>query len=81
MTNFKSVVLMLVLGLLGALMSGAALLMTDVTDGTFDGYGNWFSEQFPVLAVVVAMGFVAGMLIALLWSVLQQIFATNAPRA
>lgn len=77
MTQSKSVVLMLALGALGAAISTAFLL---VTDGAPHGYGQLIGQEGPVLVVVAGMGFCAGMLIALLWSVLQQVFTANAPR-
>ena len=79
MTQARSVVLMLVLGALGAVMSVAFLLMAD--GGGAHGYGALIANELPVLIVAAGMGFGAGMLVALLWSGLQRLFAVSAPPA
>jgi hypothetical protein len=70
---------MLVLGALGAVMAVAFLLMAD--GGAPHGYGALIANELPVLIVAAGMGFGVGMLIALLWSVLQRLLAVNAPPA
>jgi len=80
-TNSRSVVLMVIVGLLGAILSGAALLLTALADETFEGYGSWIADELAVLAVVTVIGFVAGMLVALLWSVLLNLFAEDSTSA
>jgi len=70
---------MLVVGALGAVMSVAFLLMAD--GGAPHGYAALIANELPVLIVAAGLGFGAGMLIALLWSVLQRLFAVDAPPA
>lgn len=79
MTNSRSVALMLVVGFLGAILAGAALVVTGISDETFKGYAFWITDDPAVLAVVTSMGFVTGMLVALLWSVLLKLFAEDSP--
>lgn len=81
MTNSRSVSLMLAAGLLGAILAGAALLVTASADVAFNGYGNWVANELPVLFVVMGLGFVLGMLVVLLWSVLMKLFAEGSPSA
>ena len=81
MTNSRAVVFMLVLGFLGAIISGTALLATAQTDISFVSYGSWIAGELAVLAVVTTMGFVVGMLVALLWSFLLKFFAEDSPSA
>lgn len=81
MTNSRSIAFMFVLGILGAAISGAALLATARADVSFNGYGNWITSELPALTVIMAMGFVLGMLVALLWSFLLKLFAEDSPSA
>jgi acyl-coenzyme A synthetase/AMP-(fatty) acid ligase len=70
-----SAFLFLACGSLGAVLSVTFLLMIP-TDG-----GELITDDLPVLVIAAGMGFAAGAMIALLWSVLQRFFAVNAPRA
>ena len=81
MTNSRSIVLMLVAGLLGAILSCAALLVSASADLAFNGYANWIVDELPVLFVVTGLGFVLGMLVVLVWSVLMKLFAEGSPSA
>jgi hypothetical protein len=67
-------------GSLGAVLSVAFLLIIP-TDGAPHGYSELITEELPVLIFAVGMGIGVGVLVALLWSVLQRLFAANAPRA
>ena len=78
MTPFRSILLMLVLGTLGAVLSASVLL---VTDGAPQGYAELIAKDLPVLIVAAGMGFGAGLLAAFLWSVLLRLFAAHLPRA
>jgi hypothetical protein len=77
-TQFRSILLMLVLGTLGAVLSASILL---VTDGAPQGYGELIAKDLPVLIVAAGMGFGTGLLAAYLWSVLLRLFAAHLPRA
>jgi hypothetical protein len=70
----------LVCGSLGAVFSVALLLMIP-TDGTHNGYRELIVNDPPVLVLAAGIGFAVGVLIALLWSVLQRLFPANAPGA
>jgi hypothetical protein len=75
-----SAFLFLACGSLGAVLSVTFLLMIP-TDGASHGYREAIADDLPVLVIAAGMGFAVGALIALLWSVLQRLFAVNAPRA
>lgn len=76
MTPSRSVLLMLVLGILGAAVSASMLLMTDSAP---QGYGELIAKDLPVLIVAAGLGFGAGMLVALLWSALMGLLAAYIP--
>jgi hypothetical protein len=76
-TQFRSTILVLALGVLGAVSSVSALLVTDSTPET---YAQLIATDLPVLIVVAAMGAGVGMLLALLWLGLLHHFAAPAPR-
>jgi hypothetical protein len=79
-SRFGSAVFFLVCGVVGAVVSVTLLLMVP-SDGAPLGYRELIADDLPVLVFATGMGFGLGILIALLWSVLQRIFAVNAPRA
>lgn len=80
MNQLGTALIVLACGTAGAVLSVAFLLMIP-TDGASHGYRALIAEDLPVLVFTVAMGFGLGVLIALVWSVLQRLFAANAPRA
>jgi len=67
-------------GAVGAVLSVALLLMIP-TDGVHSGYHELLTNDLPVLVFVTGLGFGIGVMIALLWSILQRLFAANTPRA
>jgi hypothetical protein len=67
-------------GAVGAALSVALLLMIP-TDGVHNGYHELLTNDLPVLVFVTGLGFGLGVLIALLWSILQRLFAANTPGA
>jgi len=75
-----SAFLFLACGSLGAVLSVTLLLLIP-TDGAPHGYRELIAHDLPVLVFAAGMGFAVGALMALLWSILQRIFAVNAPRA
>ncbi len=79
MNRLGSMLLMLACGSLGAVLSVAFLLMIP-TDGAH-GFRALIADELPVVVFASGMGFGVGVLIALLWSVLQRLFAPSAPRA
>lgn len=80
MNQFGSTLIAAACGIIGAVLA-VALLLIIPTDGAHDGYWELIANDLPVLVFAVGMGFGGGVLIALLWSVLQWIFAANQPRA
>lgn len=80
MNRFGSAFVLLACGSLGAVLAVALLLLIP-TDSAPHGYRELITQEFPVLVFAVGMGFGAGVLIGLLWSVLQRFFAAIAPRA
>ncbi len=77
MTNLRSVLLMLMLGTLGAVLSVAVLLVIP-TDGGPLGYKQLLANDLPVLIFAIGSGFLIGVLIAALWPVLQWLFEVRA---
>jgi hypothetical protein len=75
-----STLFILICGILGAALSVAFLLWIP-TDGAAHGYRELIADELPVIVFAAGIGFGVGVLIALLWSVLQRVFAPNAPRA
>lgn len=76
MTQSRSMALMLALGAMGAAVAAIALL---AMDGAPDGYAALVNEDLPALIVAAVIGFLGGMLVALLWSGLQRYFAPSLP--
>ena len=71
---------MLTLGLLGAALSVAFLLLIP-TDDAAGGYGRLFAQPLPIVVFVAAVGFGIGALVAVLWSLTQRLFAPHVPPA
>lgn len=80
MNRLGSAFLFLACGSLGAVLSVALLLMIP-TDGAPHGYRELLANDLPVLVLTTGIGFGVGVLIVLLWSGLQRLFAADAPRA
>lgn len=69
---------MLTLGLLGAALSVAFLLLIPTDDAAG---GRLFAQPLPIVVFVAAAGFGIGALVALLWSLTQRLFAPHVPPA
>lgn len=80
MTQFKSALLVIALGTLGAGLSVTSLLMGE-TDVARNGVAHLVANQLPILIVVSAMGFGVGALVAIAWLVTQRLFGPDVPRA
>jgi hypothetical protein len=80
LTQFRSALLVIALGILGAGLSVTSLLMSQ-TDAARNGVGFLIANQLPILIVVSAMGFGAGALVAIAWLVTQRLFGPDVPRA
>jgi len=78
-TQFRSLLLTLAFGVLGALLSVFFLIVIP-TDGAPAGYGQLIAEQLPTLVFVAVAGFGMGALIAIVWSIAQRLFAPSIPR-
>ncbi len=70
----------LVLGVLGAALS-VVLLLVGQTGDIVSGTGEVAAEQLPILVVGAGAGFLMGVLAAVVWSIIQRLFAPSAPRA
>jgi thiamine transporter ThiT len=66
-------------GMLGAALAGVLVLLVPMDDSPI-GYGARISNELPVFVFATVIGFVIGVSISLLWSMLQWIFATDTPR-
>jgi hypothetical protein len=77
--RYGSAFMFLACGFLGAVLSVVFLLIIP-TDGGPHGYREMIADELPVLVFAVGMGVGVGLLIALLWSVLQRFFAAFPPR-
>ncbi len=80
MNRLGSALLFLACGSLGAVLSVTLLLLIP-SDGAPLGYRELIANDLPVLVFAAGVGFGVGLMIALLWSGLQRLFAVNAPRA
>jgi hypothetical protein len=78
--RFGSAFFFVACGALGAALSVTLLLLIP-TDGGPDGYRELIANDLPVLVFTAVMGLCVGVLIAVLWSFLQRIFAVRVPRA
>jgi hypothetical protein len=79
-TPFRSTLLLLATGMLGAGLALAVLLVIP-TDAAASEYGRLLSEELPVLVFVAATGFGMGVLVAFMWGMTQRLLARHAPRA
>jgi hypothetical protein len=79
-TPFRSTLLLLATGMLGAGLALAVLLVIP-TDAAPSEYGRLLSEELPVLVFVAATGFGMGVLVAFMWGMAQRLLARHAPRA
>jgi hypothetical protein len=76
--TLKATLLMLVLGMLGAVLSVAFLLIAPSESGSIE-YSRLADQQLPVLVLVAGAGFALGGVIAMAWAIVQRVFAPASP--